>query len=129
MFLHLSVILFTGGGGGGGGEYLGRYTLLAGTLLWKVHPRQVHPPGQVHPRHSACWDTVNTRAVRIPVECILVTNATLRGKMSTGEPVYVIFERRGAIAPLRASKSLIFATEIQQICAQLLLRLTKYESD
>ena len=52
-------------------------------------PEQVHPPGQVHhplagtpgqvhppagtpPHHSACWDTVNMRAVRIPLECILV---------------------------------------------------------
>ena len=60
IFLHLSVILFTGG------TYLGRY-----------------PPGQVHPlagtpplgRYtcSACWDTVNKRAVRILLECILVT--------------------------------------------------------
>ena len=26
------------------------------------------------PLHSACWDTVNKRAVRIPLECILVEN-------------------------------------------------------
>ena len=26
--------------------------------------------------HSACWDTVNKRAVRIPLECILVSTAT-----------------------------------------------------
>ena len=32
-----------------------------------------HPPGR-HPPYprSACWDTVNKRAVRIPLECILV---------------------------------------------------------
>ena len=30
------------------------------------------PPGQNNPLHSACWDTVNKRAVRIPLECILV---------------------------------------------------------
>ena len=55
-------------------------------------PRQTHThPGQTppltagirpHPVHagihiplpSACWDTVNKRAVRIPLECILVLN-------------------------------------------------------
>ena len=57
---------------------LGRYT------PWADAPRQVHPQagtppwagtphGQVNPHHSACWDTVNKRAVRIPLECILVT--------------------------------------------------------
>ena len=78
----------------------GRYTPRC-TLPWQVHPParthpgQVHPPnrytpGQVHPPgrytpgqvhlpgrytsypHSACWDTVNKRAVRIPLECNLV---------------------------------------------------------
>ena len=37
-------------------------------------PRQT-PPGR-HPPHSACWDTVNKRAVRIPLECILVLDET-----------------------------------------------------
>ena len=49
--------------------------------LGSYTPRQVHPPwagtpswagtppGQVHP-NSACWDTVNKRAVRILLECI-----------------------------------------------------------
>ena len=46
MFLHLSVILFTRGSA-------------------------THPPGR-HPLPSACWDTVNKRAVRILLECILV---------------------------------------------------------
>ena len=72
------VIDFTGVCLSRGGEYLGRYT-----------PRQVSPagtpPGQVPPRvgtlppragtlpaHSACWDTVNKRVLRIPLECILV---------------------------------------------------------
>ena len=27
------------------------------------------------PLHNACWDTVNKRAVRILLECILVINA------------------------------------------------------
>ena len=49
FYTCVSVILFTG-------EYLGRYPR-AGTTP---------PPG-----HSACWDTVNKRAVRIPLECIL----------------------------------------------------------
>ena len=95
IFLHLSVILFTGGSTR---EYpLGRSTpLQAGTDL----PGQVHPPGQVHrlagtlprqvcppdrypsgqvppwagtpPPNSACWDMVNKRVVRILLECILV---------------------------------------------------------
>ena len=37
----------------------------------KVHPPEGTPPGQVPPGHSACWDSVNKRAVRIPLECIL----------------------------------------------------------
>ena len=48
-------------------------------------PPQVDPPGQTpplaqcmlgytHTLPSACWDTVNKRAVRIPLECILVEN-------------------------------------------------------
>ena len=49
-----------------------------GTPPWAgTPPRQVHPTGQVHPREgthpiSVCWDTVNKRAVRILLECILV---------------------------------------------------------
>ena len=61
IFLHLSVILFTGGGGGGAGIWEGtpgRYT--------PSHPRAGTPPS------NACWDTVNKRAIRILLECILV---------------------------------------------------------
>ena len=48
-------------------------------------PGQVHPLGRhtspppcpvhaaIHPLCSACWDTVNKRAVYIPLECILVS--------------------------------------------------------
>ena len=41
------------------------------------HPLVRHPPAQcmlgyTHPLRSACWDTVNKRAVLIPLECILV---------------------------------------------------------
>ena len=39
----------------------------------------MHPPGQTRtplgrhsPLPSACWDTINKRGVRIPLECILV---------------------------------------------------------
>ena len=50
--------------------------------LWADTPRQT-PPGQTPPSpsqcmlgytplYSACWDTVNKRTVRIPLECILV---------------------------------------------------------
>ena len=69
MFLHLSVSHSVHRGI----HSPGRYT---------PPPRQVHPPGrythlgrypqQVHPLCSACRDTVNKRAVRIPLECILV---------------------------------------------------------
>ena len=41
----------------------------AGTTPWQVHP----PPPPSTPSHSACWDTVNKRAVRTPLECILVS--------------------------------------------------------
>ena len=40
---------------------LGRYIPLAGTPPWTGTP----------PRHNARWVTVNKRAVRIPLECIL----------------------------------------------------------
>ena len=55
MFLHLSFILFTGG--------------LPYTPLGR------HPPLGKSPLHSACWDTVNKRAVRILLECNLVAYA------------------------------------------------------
>ena len=49
MFLHVSVILFTGG------EYLGRYNPWAGTAPWagtpplgRCTPQRGTPPGQVH---------------------------------------------------------------------------------
>ena len=53
------------------GTPLGRYTPSG-----QVHtPRQVHThPRQVPPPSSACWDTVNKRAVRILLECILVND-------------------------------------------------------
>ena len=62
----------------------------------QVHPPGRYTPGQVHllrqvhtpwagitpqagsppPGHSACWNMVNKRAVRIPLECILVLKCT-----------------------------------------------------
>ena len=55
------------------------------SACWDTHtPVQcmlgyIHPPTQCmlgyrHLQPSACWDTVNKRAVRIPLECILVVN-------------------------------------------------------
>ena len=99
IFLHLSVILFTRGGGGStwAGTPMSRYTPWAGTPpRGRYTPGQVHPPAGTplspqagitppgrytpqpgtppgrYPPSSACWDTVNKRAVRILLECILV---------------------------------------------------------
>ena len=45
-------------------------------MLWPLHAGIQTPPAQCMlgytPLPSACWDTVNKRAVRIPLECILV---------------------------------------------------------
>ena len=84
MFLHVSVILLTGGipgqvhplagtphlaGTPWAGTPPGRYTSLA-----RYNPRAGTPPSRYTPHHSACWDTVSKRAVRILMECILVSN-------------------------------------------------------
>ena len=71
----------------------GRHTPWADTPLVRHSPLVRHPPGRhppaqcmlaytpcpahagIHPLPSACWDTVNKRAVRIPLECIPVTIA------------------------------------------------------
>ena len=81
MFLQASVILSTGG------EYLTRYPPGLGTTADQVHlppgpgtppqtrytPGTRYPPDQVHPpAQSMLGDTVNARAVRILLECILV---------------------------------------------------------
>ena len=72
IFLHLSVILFTGGGGVSGQVPPGRYTHPpAGTPL--------PPPGRYTPS-NACWDTVNKRAIRILLECILVYDLFLQSR-------------------------------------------------
>ena len=74
MFLHLSVILFTGG-------CLLRGVCHTHTHPWADNPRGQtpspgrHPPwedtplGRPPPPHSACWDTINKRPVRNLLEC------------------------------------------------------------
>ena len=53
------------------------------TLPWAdtpgSHPPGSHPPPGRHPLNSACWDMVNKRAVRIPLECILVFGNAFKG--------------------------------------------------
>ena len=45
----------------------------ASTPPWRVHPPGRYlPPSRYTPLRSACWNMVNKRAVRIPLECILV---------------------------------------------------------
>ena len=64
--------------GGCGRHPLGRH--LPGRPPTSRHPLGRSPPplgrhpttGQTPPLCSACWDTVNNRVVRIPLECILV---------------------------------------------------------
>ena len=114
IFLHLSVILFTGGGvpgqvhppAGPTGQVHppSRYTTPKRyTPPGRYTPWQVHPPQQVQPRtdtplastpppSNVCWDTVNKRAVRILLECNLVHSKSscfvffsfLRKKKHTG---------------------------------------------
>ena len=43
----------------------------AGTPLGRYPPGRYTPTGS-YPLHSACWDTVNKRVVRIPMGCNLV---------------------------------------------------------
>ena len=99
MFLHLSVILFTGRGclplvlGGVCHTLPSRHPLdrhpQADTPLGRHAPGET-PPGHTTPpgRHllpsacwdtpplcSACWDMVNRRAVHILLECILVIHS------------------------------------------------------
>ena len=75
MFLHLSVILFTGGVSASAPPLVrhphGQTPPPWQTSPWQTHPCQVH--AGIHPSLcSTCWDTVNKRAVRILLECILV---------------------------------------------------------
>ena len=88
MFLHLSVILFTGGGclppqpPGKTPPSTPGQTLPPGQTPQQTPPAQCMlgyiPPAQCMlgyiPLPSACWDTVNKRPVRILLECILTWN-------------------------------------------------------
>ena len=58
------------------------------------------PPGQTAPLCSACWDTVNKRAVRILLECILVMDSDsgldsnpipVRGSLGSGNVLLECF--------------------------------------
>ena len=88
FYTCLSVILFTGGSTWAGTPPprqahplavhppMGRYTPLG-----SYTPREATPPGSYTPRQvpprSVCWDMVNMRAVRILLECILVSELKL----------------------------------------------------
>ena len=84
MFLHLSVILFTGGSASSpGGVCHTPWVDLPGQTppRWTPpHPVHagIHTPaaqcmlGYTLPLPSACWDTVDKQVVRIQLECILV---------------------------------------------------------
>ena len=71
MFLHLSVILFTGRLADPPGQTPTKQTTPGtppGQPPLGRHPRRQTPS----PMRSACWDTVKKQAVRILLECILV---------------------------------------------------------
>ena len=48
---------------------------------WDTPPWAGTPPGRYTTLCSACWDTVNKRAVCIPLECILVLFTTGRERL------------------------------------------------
>ena len=91
MFLHLSVILFTGEGhaweGGMCGRGCAKVLFLHLSVSHSVHRRGLHPGG-LYPAgvciqrglgrtqpHRILWDTtINERVVRVLQECILVFN-------------------------------------------------------
>ena len=78
IFLHLSVILFTGGVPGQvpPSRYtpLGRYPPGRYTPPWAgTPPMSRYTPWAGTPPISACLDTVNKRALRFLLECILVS--------------------------------------------------------
>ena len=77
MFLHLSVILFTGVADTPRADIPQADTSPLANTPWSDTPLGRHPPGQTPlpgqtPPCSACRDTVNKRVVRILLECILV---------------------------------------------------------
>ena len=54
---------------------------------WADTPPGRHPPGRHPPLHSACWDTVSKRAIRIPLECIRVLQKFSRHNKCIIEPI------------------------------------------
>ena len=89
MFLHVSVILSTGGGMHGGGVHGGGMCawqgacMAGGMHVWQGCAWRGNVHGRGHAWRGGCvaggcvpwqilWDTVNERAVRILLECILV---------------------------------------------------------
>ena len=86
MFLHLSVILFTGGGVCHTLPWTD--TPLGQTPLGRHPPPGQTPPGQTPLLRSACWDMVNKYAVYILLECILVLIVTAR-KRNCGKVMFL----------------------------------------
>ena len=78
MFLHLCVILFTGGRRftsrrpASGGLNPGGFCLQGGSASGGLDPVGVCIGVVGQTPHWILWDTVNERAVRILLECILV---------------------------------------------------------
>ena len=70
MFLHLSVSHSVHRGSTWAGTPPGKYPQ-AGTSPAGYPPESI-PRAGTPPSNSACWDTVNKRAVSISLECILV---------------------------------------------------------
>ena len=85
MFSQVSVCPQGGAGGVCAPMHVGIHPPWAGT-----------PPGRYTPLFSACWDTVNKRAVRIPLECILVL-FTIKNLFSIpGSPMSVLTHLRSS---------------------------------
>ena len=89
MFLHLSISHSVHDGEGrvciGGGLHLGGFAsrgVGSASREGGLHPGDLHlgrGAGQTHP--WILWDTVNERAVRILLECILVQNVEVFSKL------------------------------------------------
>ena len=54
------------------------------------------PPGHTPPPRSTCWDTVNKRAVRIPLECILVLYQFRNDCLASNVCMIVIYDEGNA---------------------------------
>ena len=89
MFLHVSVILFTGGG-------------VSASVHVGIHtpPRNRPPPGADPPEQCMLGDTGNKRAVRILLQCILVFFSIFSSARYLYLPVYICWPRRLEIGTL-----------------------------